>query len=167
MSRSATPAIEHVVRAGVACTVHEYVLAERHGRDRAERPDYGLEAAAALGISAHRMAKTLIAAIDGRLVAAVIPVDRQLDPRALAAAVQGRRGELAQPAAAERATGYVVGGISPLGMRQALPVVVDASVLSLPTVFVSAGRRGLQIELAPADLVRVAAATVASIVRSG
>ncbi|HEY6014254.1 MAG TPA: YbaK/EbsC family protein, partial [Candidatus Limnocylindrales bacterium] len=88
-----------------------------------------------------------------------------LDPKALADAVEGRRAELADPAVAERATGYVVGGISPLGTRRTLPVVVDASATARPTVLVSAGRRGIQLELAPADLVRLTGAIVASVAR--
>ena len=101
--------------------------------------------------------------MDGRLACGVVPVAGRLDLKALAAAVGGKRADLAEPAAAERATGYVVGGISPLGQRTRLPVVVDNSALDFETVFVSAGQRGLQVELAPADLVRVAGATLAPI----
>jgi Cys-tRNA(Pro)/Cys-tRNA(Cys) deacylase len=164
---SATPATALLARAGVPHHVHEYAPAERHGRAREARPDYGLEAAAALGIEPARMGKTLIALVDGVLVAAVVPVERSLDPKALAAALSGRRAELAEPAVAERATGSVVGGISPLSMRRALPVVIDEALLGHSTVFVSAGRRGLQVELGPSDLVRLTAAVVGSITRSG
>jgi Cys-tRNA(Pro)/Cys-tRNA(Cys) deacylase len=164
---SATPATAALARAGVPFQVHEYALAERHGRARDDRPDYGLEAAAALAVDPARMGKTLIALVDGALVAAVLPVGRSLDLKALAAAMGGRRAELAEPAAAERATGSVVGGISPLGMRRALPVVIDDTLIHHPTVFVSAGRRGLQVELGPGDLVRLAAAVVGPIARSG
>ncbi len=101
------------------------------------------------------------------MVLAVVPVDRELDLKALADAAGGRKAALADPAAAERATGYVVGGISPLGSRRPLPVVVDRSCLAHATIFVSAGQRGVQVELAPADLVRCAGATVASIAREG
>jgi Cys-tRNA(Pro)/Cys-tRNA(Cys) deacylase len=167
MAPSGTPAIELVRRAGVAHTVHSYEAPERHGRQRGERPDYGLEAAAALSVPPARVFKTLIATVDGRLVAAVIPVDRMLDPKALAAAIGGRRADLADPVAAERATGSVVGGISPLAPRRPLPVVVDASAADHPTVLVSAGRRGLQLELAPDDLVRLAGATTAAVTRPG
>ena len=111
------------------------------------------------------MFKTLVASVDGRLVVAVVPVSGTLDLKALAEAVGGKRAEMAQPAAAERATGYVVGGISPLGHRSRLPVVVDATVEGLVRVYVSAGRRGLQVSLAPADLVAVTAARVAPIGR--
>jgi Cys-tRNA(Pro)/Cys-tRNA(Cys) deacylase len=107
--------------------------------------------------------KTLVAAADGRLVVGVLPVSSMLDLKALAAAVGGRRAVLAEQAAAERATGYVVGGISPIGQRSRLATVVDASVGHWPTVYVSAGRRGLQVELGPADLVRITAATLAPI----
>jgi Cys-tRNA(Pro)/Cys-tRNA(Cys) deacylase len=107
--------------------------------------------------------KTLVAAVDGALAVGVVPVNRRLDLKALAAAVGGKKAVLAEVAAAERATGYVAGGISPVGQKRRLPVVIDSSALGLGTIFCSAGRRGLEIEIAPADLVRAAAATVAPI----
>lgn len=116
-----------------------------------------------LGVPPERVYKTLVADVDGRLTVAVVPVACQLDLKALAAAAGGRRAAMADVAAAERATGYVAGGISPLGQRKRLPVVVDAAALEFPTIFCSAGRRGLEIELAPGDLVRVANAVVARI----
>ena len=134
-----------IVRAGVPHTVHEYEPPDRHGRDRDRRPTYGVDAAAALGIDPGRVHKTLAATVDGRLVLAVVPVDRELDLKRLAEAAGGRRAVMAEPAAAERATGYVVGGMSPLGSRRALPVFVDAAALELASIFVSAGRRGLQV----------------------
>jgi Cys-tRNA(Pro)/Cys-tRNA(Cys) deacylase len=155
VSAGATPAIELVRRAGVEHRVHEYELPERHGRERDARPSYGLEAAGVLGIPPDRMFKTLVASVDDRLVMAVVPVDRELDLKRLAAAMGARRAAMADPAAAERATGMVVGGISPLGSRRPIPLVVDSSAMARETVFVSAGRRGLQLELAPADLVRL------------
>ena len=126
---------------------------------------YGQEAALALGIEAERVFKTLLADVDGSLTVAVVPVDGQLDLKALAAAVGGKKAAMADPAAAERATGYVVGGISPLGQRKRLPTVVDASALGFESVLVSAGRRGVDVELAPADLVRLTAARTAPIAR--
>ena len=126
---------------------------------------YGQEAALALGIEAERVFKTLLAEVDGSLTVAVVPVDGQLDLKALAAAVGGKKAAMADPAAAERATGYVVGGISPLGQRKRLPTVVDASALGFESVLVSAGRRGVDVELAPADLVRLTAARTAPIAR--
>ena len=126
---------------------------------------YGQEAALALGIEAERVFKTLLAEVDGSLTVAVVPVDGQLDLKALAAAVGGKKAAMADPAAAERATGYVVGGISPLGQRRRLPTVVDASALGFESVLVSAGRRGVDVELAPADLVRLTAARTAPIAR--
>lgn len=165
MPASATPAIEFVRRAGIAHAVRTYASPERHGRERDERPDYGLEAAAALGVAPDRVCKTLVASVDGRLVAAVLPVDHQLDLKALAAALDGRRAELASPAEAERASGSVVGGISPLAPRRRWSVVVDVAALDHPTILCSAGRRGLQLELAPADLVRLTGAVTASITR--
>jgi Cys-tRNA(Pro)/Cys-tRNA(Cys) deacylase len=151
-----TPATALLSKAKIAFALHPYA----HD-PRAEA--YGDEAVAALGVDPSRIFKTLIATIDGKLVCAVVPVSGRLDLKALAAAVGGKRGTMAEPAAAARATGYVVGGISPLGQRSALPVVVDASVERFDTVFVSAGKRGLQVELNPRDLVRAAAAVLARI----
>ena len=165
MSAGATPAIDIVRRAGVVHTIHEYELPERHGRDREARPSYGLEAAAALGVEPGRMFKTLVANVDDGLVLAVVPVDRALDLKRLATAAGGRRAVIADPAAAERATGMVVGGISPIGSRRPLPVVADVSILDHETVFVSAGRRGLQLELPPADLVRLSKAQTTRVAR--
>jgi Cys-tRNA(Pro)/Cys-tRNA(Cys) deacylase len=165
VSAGATPAIDIVRRAGVVHTIHEYELPERHGRDREARPSYGLEAAAALGVEPGRMFKTLVANVDDGLVLAVVPVDRELDLKRLAAAVGGRRAVIADPAAAERATGMVVGGISPIGSRRPLAVVADVSILDHETVFVSAGRRGLQLELVPADLVRLSKAQTTRVAR--
>jgi len=148
-----TPAIAAAARAGVAFTVHEY----RHD-PRAE--SFGLEAVDKLGLDAARVFKTLVADVDGALTVAVVPVEAQLDLRAL-----GKRARMAGAAAAERATGYVAGGISPLGQRRALPTVVDVSALDHETIHVSAGRRGLELELAPTDLVELTAARVAPIAR--
>jgi len=150
---TATVALE---RARIPFTVHEYPHDPRH-------ESYGQEAAQALVVPAERIFKTLIAAVDGALVAGVVPVGGQLDLKALAAAAGGKKAAMADVTAAERATGYVAGGISPVGLRKRLPVVLDASALAHRTVFCSGGRRGLEIELAPADLVRAAGATVASI----
>ena len=152
---TATIALE---RARIPFTVHEYVHDPRHD-------SYGMEASEALGVVPERVFKTLITEVDGKLVAAVVPVGGELDLKALAAAAGGKKAAMADVAAAERATGYVAGGISPLGQRKRLPVVVDESAMSQPTMFCSAGRRGLEIEVAPADLVRAANATVASIRR--
>jgi Cys-tRNA(Pro)/Cys-tRNA(Cys) deacylase len=151
-----TPATAALVRARIAHTLHPYEHDPRAS-------SYGLEAAAALGIEPGRLFKTLVAAVDGRLAVGVVPVSGSLDVKALAAALGGKKAAMAEPAAAERATGYVTGGISPLGHRSRLPVVVDASARDWPTVYVSAGRRGLQVALAPEDLVRLAGATVAPI----
>lgn len=111
------------------------------------------------------MYKTLLASVDGRLVVGVVPVSGQLDLKALAAAVGGKRAAMARPEDAERATGYVVGGISPFGQKKAHPTVVDESALGFETVYVSGGRRGLDLEVAPADLVTVTRATTAAISR--
>jgi Cys-tRNA(Pro)/Cys-tRNA(Cys) deacylase len=158
MSRGsgATPAIQVLERAGVAHTVRPY----QHD-PRAE--SYGLEAAEALGVDPVRVLKTLLADADGRLVVAVVPVSGRLDLKGLARVVGARKVTMADPAAAQRATGYVVGGISPLGQKRAHPTVIDDSALEHPTVLVSAGRRGLDVELAPDDLVSLTSATTARI----
>ena len=155
-----TPATVALSKAGVTFTVHAYE------HDPAA-PSYGLEAAAVLGVAPGRVFKTLVAAVDGRLTVAVVPVSGQLDLKALASATAGKRAELAEPKDAERATGYVVGGISPLGGRKRLPTIVDASAEAYPTIYVSGGRRGMDIELAPADLVRLCGGRFAPIRRAG
>ena len=165
MTTAATRATASAIEAGVAHRVHVYELPARRGRERDARPSYGPDAALALGVDPGRLFKTLVASVDGRLVLAVVPVDRELDLKALAGAIGGRRAEMVDPAAAERATGYVVGGISPIGTRRKLPVVVDATSARHPTIYVSAGRRGLQLELAPADLVSLTGAIVTDIAR--
>ena len=158
MSGRGTPATLLLAREGVPHTVHAY-------RVDAHAGSYGEAAAAALGIEPERMLKTLLAEVDGRLVCAVVPSSSSLDLKALAMAVGGKRGVMAEPAAAERSTGYVVGGISPLAQRTRLPTVVDETAELFDTVFVSAGRRGLSVELAPADLVRLTGAVVADVAR--
>ncbi len=151
-----TPATVALDRAGVSYTLHPYAHDSRAG-------SYGDEAATLLGIDPHRIFKTLIAAVDGGLVCAVVPVASRLNLKALASAAGGRRADLADPAKAQRATGYVLGGISPLGHKSRIPVVLDSSATGFDTVFVSAGKRGLQVELSPADLVRLTGASSAPI----
>jgi Cys-tRNA(Pro)/Cys-tRNA(Cys) deacylase len=146
-----TPAVVAARRAGIAFELHEYE------HDPAAE-SYGLEAAERLGVEPERVFKTLVVAQDGALSVAIVPVAAQLDLRA-----HGKRAALAERADAERATGYVLGGISPLGQRRRLPAVLDESALAFETVCVSAGRRGLELELAPADLVRLTGARVARI----
>ena len=158
MAGQGTAATALLTRQGIPYTVHTYDHDSRRG-------SYGLEAAQAMGVESGRVFKTLVADVDGTLAVGVVPVAAQLDLKALAAAVGGKKAAMADPAAAERATGYVTGGISPLGQRRRLRVVVDASALEFPTVYCSGGRRGLEIELAPGDLVRAANATVAPIAR--
>ena len=153
-----TPATVALTKAGVEHTVHTY----EHDPSAAS---YGLEAAEAMGLDPARVFKTLLASVDGKLVVGIVPVSGQLDLKAVAAAAGGKKAVMSDPADAERATGYVVGGISPLGQKRAHPTVVDASALDHPTVFVSGGRRGMEIELSPADLVAQTRATVASIRR--
>jgi Cys-tRNA(Pro)/Cys-tRNA(Cys) deacylase len=165
MSARSTRATDELAKAGIPFRVLEYEAPERHGAARDERPAYGLEAAAALGVDPARLFKTLVAMVDGRPVAAIVPVAGTLDLKALATALGARRADLADPAEAERATGYVIGGISPLGLRRRLPVVLDAGASAHLTILASAGRRGLQVELAPADLARATGAIVAPIAR--
>jgi Cys-tRNA(Pro)/Cys-tRNA(Cys) deacylase len=153
-----TPATVALTRAGVAFTEHAYV------HDPAA-PSYGLEAAEVLGLPPEQVFKTLMARVDGRLAVGIVPVTGHLDLKAMAAALGGKRATMADPADAERATGYVVGGISPIGQRRAHPTVLDAGALSLDRVYVSGGRRGLDLGLSPADLGRVTGAVVAAIGR--
>jgi Cys-tRNA(Pro)/Cys-tRNA(Cys) deacylase len=167
MAAGGTRALDELVRAGVPHAVHEYEIHRPARSGRGRRPAWGDDAAAALGVDPARIHKTLIAVVDGRVTVAIVPVAAELDLKGLAAAVGGRRAALADPAAAERATGYVRGGISPLGQVRRLPTVLDAAALGLASIYVSAGRRGLQVELAPADLARLTDAVVASIARPG
>ncbi len=151
-----TPATVALTKAGIAFTLHEYEHDPR-------ATSYGLEAAEALGVDPARVFKTLMASVDGRLAVGIVPVSGQLDLKALARALGARKAVLAEVAAAERATGYVAGGISPVGQKRAHPTVLDATALDHPSVFVSAGRRGLDLEIAPADLVRATGAILAPI----
>ncbi|MFH8465709.1 Cys-tRNA(Pro) deacylase [Streptomyces sp. NPDC017991] len=154
-----TPATVVLAAAGVEFTVHAYEHDPAH-------PSYGEEAAEAMGVSPDRVFKTLVADVDGDLTVAVVPVAGSLDLKALAAAVGGKRAAMADPAAAERTTGYVRGGISPLGQRKRLRTVLDASARGHATICVSAGRRGLEVELAPDDLARLTGAVVADVGRA-
>jgi Cys-tRNA(Pro)/Cys-tRNA(Cys) deacylase len=156
---AATPAVRALERARVTHTLHPYD--PEHPADQG----HGEAAVAALGADPRQVFKTLVTRVDGALTVAVVPVAGSLDLKALAAATGGRKAAMADPADAERTTGYVRGGISPLGQRKALPTVVDESALGFTTVMVSAGRRGLQVELAPADLVRLTRARTAAIGR--
>ncbi len=124
---------------------------------------YGTEAAEALGIAPEKVFKTLMVEVEGRLAVGVVPVNGNLDLKAFAAAMGAKKASMADPAAAERRTGYVLGGISPLGQRQTSPTVVDSSALNLGTMLVSGGKRGLDVELAPADLIRLTSAVTAAI----
>ncbi|MFC8171559.1 MULTISPECIES: Cys-tRNA(Pro) deacylase [unclassified Streptomyces] len=157
-SAGGTPATAALTAAGTPFTVHAYE------HDPAS-PSYGEEAAEALGVSPDRVFKTLVADVDGELTVAVVPVAGRLDLKALASAVGGKRAVMADPVAAERTTGYVRGGISPLGQRKRLRTVLDASASEHATVCVSAGRRGLEVELSPADLAALTSAVVAPIGR--
>ena len=154
-----TPATVALERAGVAFTVHAYDHDPRSA-------SYGLEAADALGLDPGAVFKTLLAEVDGELVVAVVPVSGQLDLKALASVLGGKRAAMADPAVAERTTGYVVGGISPIGQRKRLRTVVDETATTEPAVYVSGGRRGVDLGLDPTDLVRVLDAQVARIGRT-
>ena len=127
--------------------------------------DFGREAADALGVEPDRVFKTLLADVDGRLVVGIVPVTGKLDLKALALAVGGKRAVMADPAVAERKTGYIVGGISPIGQKTVHPTVLDETAELWDTVFVSGGRRGFDLELSPADLIRATSAIVADIAR--
>jgi len=151
-----TPATTLLTAEKVAHTLHPYQVPP-------DAPDYGALVAEALGVPPERLFKTLIAEVDGALAVAVVPVTGDLDLKALAHAAGGKRATLADRAAAERSSGYVRGGISPLGQRRRLPTVIDDSVEHLDVIYVSAGRRGLQVSLAPADLIRLTGAKVAQL----
>jgi len=156
--RGGTRATELLAKLGIAHSIHRYDHDPRH-------PSFGQEASEVLGVPPARVFKTLIADVDGQPTVAVVPVSGSLDLKALATAVGGKKAAMADPVQAEKATGYVTGGIAPLGLRRRLPVVVDESALGFPTVFCSAGQRGMEIELAPADLVMAAGARTAPIGR--
>lgn len=153
-----TPATVALGAAGIAYEVRAYEHDPRAA-------SYGLEAAEALGVDPARVFKTLLASLDGRLVVGIVPVSGQLDLKALARALGGSKAIMAEVAAAERATGYVAGGISPIGQKRAHPTVLDASALEHGTILVSGGRRGFDLELAPHDLVAVTGAVTATIGR--
>ena len=153
-----TPATVALTKAGVAFSEHAY----EHDPSASS---YGLEAAELLGLDPEQVFKTLFTEVDGRLVVGIVPVSGQLDLKAVAAAVGGKKAVMADPAEAERATGYVVGGISPVGQRKPHPTVLDTSALDHETVYVSGGRRGLDLGLDPRELVRITNATVAPIRR--
>lgn len=156
-----TPAVNVAKKAKITFNLHEY-------EHDPSAQSYGEEAAEALGLPMGRVFKTLLVAQEGdqkRLAVAVVPVDAQLDLKALAAVLSVKKVAMAQADAAQRITGYVLGGISPLGQKKRLPTVLNDSAQSYETLFVSAGRRGLEIELTPADLVALTAAKVANIAR--
>ena len=157
--RGGTPATVALDRAGMRFTLHSY-----DHDPRAE--SFGLEAAEALGVDTGRVFKTLLATLDGTPVVGIVPVSGQLDLKALARALGGSKAAMAEPADAERLTGYVTGGISPVGQKRRLRTVLDASALEHDTVYVSAGRRGLEVELDPADLATITEAVVGQITRS-
>lgn len=151
-----TPATVALHAAGIPFTEHAYA------HDPANT-NFGLEAAAALGLEPDRVFKTLLADVDGGLVVAIVPVTGKLDLKRLAAAAGGKRATMADPAVAERRTGYVVGGISPIGQKTVHPTVLDETAELWDTVYVSGGRRGFDIELTPADLMRATGALLSDI----
>ena len=154
-----TPAVEEARKAGI-----HFELAEYEHDPRAD--SYGMEAADAMGVPSERVFKTLVAQLDDdRFAVAIVPVAGQLDLKALAKALGARRAQMADPIDAQRATGYLVGGISPLGQKRRLPTALDESALLQDAIYVSAGRRGLDMSLAPADLQSLTHATIAPIAR--
>jgi Cys-tRNA(Pro)/Cys-tRNA(Cys) deacylase len=153
-----TPAINQARKSGIAFHIHEYT-------HDAATESYGLEAAEKLGVDPKRVFKTLVADAQGVLIVGIVPVSTSLDLKALAAAAGVKRAEMADIADAERATGYVAGGISPLGQKKRLRTILDNSAAAFATIFVSAGRRGLEIELAPNDLIKLCTGEMAVIAR--
>lgn len=154
----ATPAFVALHRAHIPFTPHAYVHDPR-------ADSFGMEAAQALGVEPGRVFKTLMAEVDGELCVGVVPVMGSLDLKALADALGGKRAQMADAAQAQRATGYVIGGISPLGQKRKHRTVVDKTSGLWPTIFVSGGRRGLEAELQPNDLILLTEAVVARIAR--
>ncbi|MCU1573760.1 MAG: ybaK [Micrococcaceae bacterium] len=154
-----TPALRLLQEANIPHSVHSFE------HNPASELPFGLEAAAALGVDDQRVYKTLLADVDGGLVVAILPVAARLDLKALATVAGGRRATMVEPALAEKVTGYVVGGISPLGQRKRLPTFLDESALDHQSMLVSAGRRGLEVELAPADLKALTGASTARVRR--
>jgi Cys-tRNA(Pro)/Cys-tRNA(Cys) deacylase len=159
MQAGGTPATVALAVAGIIFTAHHYV------HDPANT-NFGLEAASALDIDPEQVFKTLLADVDGSLVVAIVPVTGMLDLKALATAVGGKKAAMAVPAVAERKTGYIVGGISPIGQKTLHPTVLDETAELFDTIFVSGGRRGFDLELAPTDLLRITAGTTAAIARA-
>ena len=153
-----TPATVALSRAGIAFTLHEYAHDPRAA-------SFGLEAVEALDLDPDQVFKTLVADLDGALVVAVVPVSGRLDLKALARALGGSKAAMADPRAAERVTGYLTGGISPIGQKRQLPTVVDETAELYDVVYVSAGRRGLDLGIAPADLLAATGAVVADVSR--
>ena len=153
-----TPATVALTAAGIAFTPHAY-------EHDPKNTNFGLEAADVLGLDPEQVFKTLLADVDGRLVVAIVPVVGKLDLKALASAVGGKKAEMADPKLAEKRTGYIVGGISPIGQKTRHETVLDETAELYDTVFVSGGRRGFDIELAPADLLAVTGGVIAAIAR--
>ena len=153
-----TPATVALTAAGIAFTPHAY-------EHDAAITNFGLEAASALNLDPEQVFKTLLADVDGALVVAIVPVTGKLDLKALASAVGGKKAEMADPIVAQRKTGYVVGGISPIGQKTRHPTVLDETAELFDTIFVSGGKRGFDIELAPGDLLAVTGGTTAAIAR--
>lgn len=151
-----TPATAALAAAGVSFVSHPY-------SHDPSAPSYGLEAAEALGIEPARVFKTLMVEVEGSLAVGIVPVSGNLDLKAVAAALGAKKAVMADPKAAERRTGYVLGGISPLGQRQHSPTVLDLSALGFDTILVSGGRRGLDVELPPGDLIKLTGARTAAI----
>lgn len=154
-----TPATSALTKAGIAFTSHVYDHDPRSG-------SYGLEAAGALGLDAALVFKTLVATVDGQPTVAIVPVGGSLDLKLLAQVHGGRKADLADAAVAQRLTGYVLGGISPIGQRRALPTVLDTSAQLLAVIYVSGGRRGFDIGIAPDDLISATRGRYAAIARA-
>lgn len=153
------PAIDQARRAKIEYALHEYQ--HQPGRD-----SRGMEAAQKTGVAAERVFKTLVATLgSGELTVAVIPVAERLNLKILAKAAGAKKAMMAEPASVERSTGYVLGGVSPLGQKRRLLTLIDTSAEKFSTMFVSAGRRGLEIELRPADLARLTGARFTNLCR--
>ena len=152
-----TPATKALQKLGVKFVLHTYVY-------DSDAESIGLQAAEALGVEPYRMLKTLMAEVDGGPVCVVVPSDREVSMKKLAAAFRSKAAKMMRPQDAERLTGYHVGGISPFGQKKRVRVFIDDAALAQASIIVNGGRRGLQIELMPGDLVRVLGATAGTLV---
>lgn len=156
MSKS-TPATRALAQSGTAHTLHTYDY-------QPDAAKVGLQAAEALGEPAHRVLKTLIVKVDGKPACVMVPSDREVSMKKVAAAFSGKAATMMPPADAERITGYKVGGVSPFGQKRKVPTAIEAAAMAEPYVYLNGGQRGLQVRMAPDDARAAAEAVVATLI---